>query len=47
MDAFKNETALIKNVLQAQSNLALADSEYQKSLVSFLDSQGRIREGHR
>ncbi len=35
MDAFKNETALTKDVLQAQSNLAQADSEYQKALSGF------------
>jgi outer membrane protein len=35
MDAFKNETALIKDVLQAQTNLAQANSEYQKSLSGF------------
>ncbi len=32
MDAFKNGTALIKDVLQAQPSLAQAGSEYQKSL---------------
>ncbi|MDI6853335.1 MAG: TolC family protein [Deltaproteobacteria bacterium] len=35
MDAFKNEAALIKDVLQAQTHLAQADSEYQKSLSGF------------
>jgi outer membrane protein TolC len=35
MDAFKNETALTKDVLQAQSHLAQADSEYQKALSGF------------
>ncbi len=35
MDAFKNETALIKDVLQAQTRLAQANSEYQKSLSGF------------
>ncbi len=35
VDAFKNETALIKDVLQAQTGLAQADSEYQKSLSGF------------
>jgi outer membrane protein TolC len=35
MDAFKNETALIKDVLQAQTRLAQANSDYQKSLSGF------------
>jgi len=35
MDAFKNEAVLIKDVLQAQTQLAQADSEYQKSLSGF------------
>ena len=35
MDAFKNEAALIKDVLQAQTSLAQANSEYQKSLSGF------------
>ena len=35
MDAFKNETALIKDVLEAQTRLAQANSEYQKSLSGF------------
>ena len=35
MDAFKNGTALIKDVLQAQTRLAQANSEYQKSLSGF------------
>ncbi len=35
LDAFKNETALIKDVLQAQGRLAQANSEYQKSLSGF------------
>jgi outer membrane protein len=35
MDAFKNEAALIKDVLQAQTRLAQANSEYQKSLSGF------------
>jgi outer membrane protein TolC len=35
VDAFKNGTALIKDVLQAQTRLAQANSEYQKSLSGF------------
>jgi outer membrane protein TolC len=35
LDAFKNETALIKDVLQAQTLLAQADSDYQKALSGF------------
>ncbi len=35
MDGFKNQSALIKDVLQAQTHLAQADSEYQKSLAGF------------
>lgn len=35
VDAFKNETALIKDVLQMQSRLAQANSDYQKSLSAF------------
>ncbi len=35
LDAFKNETALIKDVIQAQGRLAPANSEYQKSLSGF------------
>jgi outer membrane protein TolC len=35
VDAFKNETALIKDVLQAQTRLAQANSDYQKSLSGF------------
>jgi outer membrane protein TolC len=35
MDAFKNDTALLKDVLQAQTHLAQADSEYQKALSGF------------
>ena len=35
IDAFKNETALVKDVLEAQTRLAQANSEYQKSLDSF------------
>jgi outer membrane protein len=35
MNAFKNETALIKDVLEAQTRLAQANSEYQKSLSGF------------
>ena len=35
MDAFNNGTALTKDVLQAQTNLAQADSGYQKSLDGF------------
>jgi outer membrane protein TolC len=35
MDAFKNETALIKDVIEAQTRLAQANSEYQKSLSGF------------
>jgi outer membrane protein len=35
MNAFKNENALIKDLLQAQSRLAQANSEYQKSLSGF------------
>lgn len=35
MDGFKYDTALLKDVLQAQTHLAQADSEYQKSLSGF------------
>ena len=35
MDAFENGTALIKDVLEAQTRLAQANSEYQKSLSGF------------
>jgi outer membrane protein TolC len=35
MDAFENGTALIKDVLQSQTRLAQANSEYQKSLSGF------------
>ena len=35
IDAFKNETALVKDVLEAQTRLAQANSEYQKSLSGF------------
>ena len=35
MDAFNNGTALTKDVLQTQSHLAQAGSEYQKSLDGF------------
>jgi outer membrane protein TolC len=35
MDDFKNDTALLKDVLQAQTHLAQADSEYQKALSGF------------
>jgi outer membrane protein TolC len=35
VDAFRNETALIKDVLEAQTRLARANSEYQKSLSGF------------
>jgi outer membrane protein len=34
-DAFKHETTLIKDVLEAQTRLAQANSEYQKSLSGF------------
>lgn len=34
-DKFKNNTALLKDVLQAQTKLAEADSDYQKALSSF------------
>jgi outer membrane protein TolC len=34
-DKFKNNTALLKDVLQAQTRLAEADSDYQKALSSF------------
>ena len=35
INAFKNETALVKDVLEAQTRLAQANSEYQKSLSGF------------
>ena len=35
MNTFKNESALIKDVLEAQTRLARANSEYQKSLSGF------------
>ncbi len=35
LDAFKNDTALLKDLLQAQTHLAQADSEYQKALSGF------------
>jgi len=35
IDAFKNETALVKDVLESQTRLAQANSEYQKSLDGF------------
>jgi outer membrane protein TolC len=35
MNAFENGTALIKDVLEAQTRLAQANSEYQKSLSGF------------
>jgi outer membrane protein len=35
IDAFNNETALVKDVLEAQTRLAQANSEYQKSLSGF------------
>ena len=35
IDAFKNETALVKDVLEAQTRLSQANSECQKSLDSF------------
>lgn len=35
MDGFKNDTALLKDVLQAQTHLAQADSEYLKALSGF------------
>lgn len=35
MDQFKNDTALLKDVLQAETHLAQADSEYQKALSGF------------
>lgn len=35
MDGFKNDTALLKDVLQTQTHLAQTDSEYQKSLSGF------------
>jgi outer membrane protein TolC len=35
MDAFKNDNALLKDILEAQTQLAMADSEYQKSLDGF------------
>ena len=34
-DKYKNDTALLKDVLQAQTNLAEADSKYQQALSSF------------
>lgn len=34
-DRYKNDTALLKDVLQAQTNLAQADSKYQQALSSF------------
>ena len=35
IDAFKNETALVKDVLEAQTRLAQANSDYQKALSGF------------
>jgi outer membrane protein len=35
MDAFKNDNALLKDVLETQTRLAQANSEYQKSLSGF------------
>jgi outer membrane protein len=35
MDAFKNDNALLKDVLEAQTRLAQANSEYQKALSGF------------
>ena len=34
-DMFKNQTALLKDVLQAQTNLSEADTKYQQALSSF------------
>ncbi|MFZ5450696.1 MAG: TolC family protein [Thermodesulfobacteriota bacterium] len=35
MDKYKNDTALLKDVLEAQTKLTEADSKYQKALSSF------------
>jgi outer membrane protein len=35
IDAFKNETALVKDVLEAQTRLVQANSDYQKALSGF------------
>jgi outer membrane protein TolC len=34
-DKYKNQTALLKDVLQAQTELAQADTKYQEALTSF------------